>query len=90
MPVSNKTVRVKRGTCEKSATWAYWIPTSSHQFRQSRSGILRGRLETQGFKVIRVVMSRVRVGFGERWLGEYRWLSECRPADGSCRGSESH
>ena len=41
-----KTWRVKRETCEKSATWTEWIPTSSRPSRSSslsRSAILGGR-----------------------------------------------
>ena len=79
-PQSAKTLRVKRETCEKGATWTDWIPTSSRPSCQSRlscSIILRDRSplgqDVQAIEVLpcRNGVSAAHFGLGNRcryWL----------------------
>jgi transposase len=59
-----------------------------HGARAGRENSIGAPEDNQNVETL--VMFGDREGFGGRWHGEYRWLSECRSGDGSCRGSESH
>jgi hypothetical protein len=63
----------------------------AHRVFRSLLGVCQASVSLRSFGDARpqdksgLIMSGDREGFGGRWHGECRWLSECRSGDGGCR-----